>query len=72
MMVVNMPRVRVDLCERCAMTLRDLESNHGPDAMAKASGAILARCPKCSKQLPDELRVQLETGVQSTALKVES
>jgi hypothetical protein len=62
MMVVNMPKVRVDLCQRCATTLRDFESTHGADAMAKISGTIIARCPKCSRQLPDELRLQIEAG----------
>lgn len=60
-------QVKVMLCARCTTTLRDLQSNHGAEAMRSASQRIVAQCPDCSRQLPDELRLQLLANLGTVA-----
>lgn len=66
-----MVKVRIELCSSCTTKLADLRNAHGPEAMGQAAGAVVAACPKCAHQLPDELRFGLQTGNVATGLKQE-
>jgi hypothetical protein len=64
-----MPRLRVDLCPACATFLRDLQGAIGKAGMCEVAGLTMAKCPKCSQQLPPELRDSLLAAEAKTALK---
>lgn len=60
-------KVKVQLCAKCTRMLCDLQSNHGDEAMKAASQRIVAQCPDCSRQLPDELQLQLLANMGTVA-----
>ena len=66
-----MAKVKIELCPSCTTKLADLRNAHGEQAMGQAAGAVVAACPKCAHQLPDELRYRLQTGNAVTALKAD-
>lgn len=61
-----MPRLRIEPCSKCGQTLNDLLGAHGQEAMTQAMPSIVADCPKCSHQLPDELRAAVQAGRYET------
>ena len=62
-------RLRINLCPSCTNLLAGLQREHGNQAMSEASGAIIAKCPECSRQLPEELKQSLLAGEMSTTWK---
>ena len=61
-----MPRLKLNLCTKCSQTASDLLGAHGQEAMTQAMPSIVADCPKCSHQLPDELRAAIQAGRYET------
>lgn len=57
-----MPQLRLTPCDKCRQRINDLLGAHGREAIIQAAPSILAECPSCQKQIPDELRIALQLG----------
>ena len=57
-----MPRLQLKPCDACRQKINDLMGAHGKEAIIQAAPSILADCPACQKQIPDELRAALQAG----------
>lgn len=61
--------MQVVLCPECQTKIRDLENHFGAVEMGKCAAHVVAQCSRCSRYLPDELRIQLQSGVVESSLK---
>lgn len=57
-----MPTLQLRPCDKCRQRINDLLGAHGREAIIQAAPSILADCPACQKQIPDQLRIALQTG----------
>jgi hypothetical protein len=44
-------KLKVNLCQRCAATLRGIRREHGSDGLAQATSLVMQACPACRGQL---------------------